>query len=118
MAQSNPAHGVLDGPSTLVVAPSMGRRSGHTHRAHAWISTVEDIAAVVVGMPAKAATKRLEPRGYVVNVVVDEDRRESQAQGTNAECVNLTEGERPRAPTSPRLTPASPPPEDRARGDR
>ncbi len=78
---------------TLVVAPSMGRPSGHAHELTPGISTVEDVAAVVVGMPVKAATKLLEPRGYVVHVVSVDDRHESQAHGTNAECVNLTVGE-------------------------
>jgi hypothetical protein len=75
---------------TLVVVPSMGRPSGHTQELTPGISTVEDVAAVVVGMTAKAATKLLEPRGYVVRAVSVDEQHESLARGTNAECVNLT----------------------------
>jgi hypothetical protein len=75
---------------TLVVAPSMGRPSAHSPELTPGISTVEDLAAVVVGMTAKAATKLLEPRGYVVRVLSPEDELESQARGSNAECVDLT----------------------------
>ena len=74
---------------TLVVAPSLGRSPAHPELTPG-ISTVEDVAAVVVGMTAKAAAKLLEPRGYVVSVLSPDDQLESQARGSNAECVNLT----------------------------
>ena len=68
----------------------MGRPSRHTQELTPGISTVEDVAAVVVGMTPKTAKKHLEPRGYVVRVLSADDQQDSLARGTNAECVTLT----------------------------
>ncbi len=75
---------------TLVVAPAMRQTSTHSPELTPGVSTVDDVAGAVVGMTSKAAKKLLEPRGFVVRVLSEDEGQRSQALGSNAECANLT----------------------------
>ena len=63
---------------TLVVAPEMRQTATHSPELTPGISTVEDVADVVVGMTSKAAKKLLEPRGFVVRVLSEDEGQRSQ----------------------------------------